>query len=68
MKGRTPPPKRGPALEDILAALVGQSGVFMLEYRHDDGCPTIASQDMNDCTCQVVEHDLLRYRPEGGKR
>lgn len=30
-------------------------GVHILEIRHDDGCPTLKSRRMDDCTCRTVE-------------
>jgi hypothetical protein len=69
MRGRTPPPRQAaPTVEQMAARLAGQTGLFMLEYRHDDGCPTIDTQRWEDCTCDQVDHQLLRYQPEGGKR
>jgi hypothetical protein len=46
-------------------ALHGQVGLFMLRYEHDDGCPTLVSQRWDDCTCQTVDHRLLRFVAEG---
>ncbi len=37
-----------------------KSGVYILEIRHDDNCPTIRTQRESDCTCKQVGHALLR--------
>lgn len=50
----------------MAAAIAGQSGLFILNYQHDDGCPTIRSQRMKDCTCRQVDHQLLRYDEKAG--
>ncbi len=69
MKGRTPPPHQAaPTVEQLYARLAGQTGLFMLEFQHDDHCPTITSQRWEDCTCEQVDHQLLRYQPEAGAR
>ena len=66
MRGRQPPPRQpsGPTIEQMVARLAGQTGLFMLEYQHDDGCPTLRSQRWEDCTCDQVDHQLLRYQPK----
>jgi len=72
MKGRAvPPPPRqrsAPTVEEMAAAIAGQAGLFILEFRHEDDCRCITSQRWEDCTCDQVDHSLLRYQPEAGER
>lgn len=70
MRGRTVPPRQqAPTVAQMAARIAGQPGLFMLEYRHEDTCPTITSQRTEDCTCgDMVDHRLLRYQPEAGAR
>lgn len=35
-------------------------GVYVLEIRHDDDCPTIQTQRSSDCTCKQVGQVLQR--------
>jgi len=35
-------------------------GVYLLETRHDDRCPTIRTQRSGDCTCKQVDQMLQR--------
>jgi hypothetical protein len=35
-------------------------GVYILNVRHDDDCPTLRTQRMDDCTCTNVEQVLLQ--------
>jgi hypothetical protein len=64
---RTPPPPfkpitpANPTLEEMLAAITGRSGLFMVSYEHDRGCPTVKTQRMEHCTCKQVDHRLLAY-------
>lgn len=59
-RGRTVPPKN-PTIEQMLAQLQ-QPGLYILEYKHNDGCPTIRTQRWHDCTCNDdVDHYLVRY-------
>lgn len=41
--------------EKRLAAVVEEhieaGGVYSLEIRHDDDCPTLKTQSLRDCTC-----------------
>ena len=30
-------------------------GVHIVEIRHDDGCPTLRTRQMEDCTCKMVQ-------------
>jgi hypothetical protein len=43
-------------------------GVYLMAIEHDDGCPTIESQDDRDCTCDVVGLRVAEVKPrvEGG--
>lgn len=70
VKRRQPPPKRrqsGPTVEQMAAAIAGQSGLFILEFSHEDNCKTITSQRWEDCTCgDQVDHQLKRYQPKAG--
>ncbi len=66
MRGRRTPPKN-PSIEEMARALK-TPGVYILEYQHDDGCPTPRTQRMADCTCSQVDHRLLRYSDKGGRR
>ena len=61
MRGRTlpPPSAQQQRVKAILDYLQGQPGCFVLEVQHDDGCPTIASQDERQCTCKAVEQQLI---------
>jgi hypothetical protein len=67
---RVPPPPfvqvgtTNPPIEEMARSLRGQVGLFMLRYEHDDGCPTPSSQRWDDCTCQEVDHRLLRFVDE----
>ena len=70
MKGRRTPPRTPPLvnldIEALKQALAGsEQGLFLLDIRHDDNCPTIRSQRAEDCTCMVVEHVIRRV---GGGR
>ena len=42
-------------------------GVYILNIRHDDGCPTIRTQRMSDCTCKTVDQEITRLVPKGGQ-
>ncbi len=35
-------------------------GVYVLEIRHDDGCPTLRTQRGGDCTCKEVDQVIKR--------
>lgn len=51
-----------------------KSGVYVLNIQHDDGCPTIRTQRMGDCSCPTVNsavhdaHTYFRDLKEGGTR
>ena len=30
-------------------------GVTVVQYQHDDGCPTLASQNIEECTCSEID-------------
>jgi len=51
-----------------------KSGVYVLNIQHNDGCPTLRTQRMGDCTCSTVNsalHDAPTYfrnLKEGGAR
>ena len=32
---------------------------YLLSVQHDDGCPTLTTQSMSDCTCTDVEERLV---------
>ena len=42
-------------------------GVYILNVRHDDDCPTIRTQRMSECTCKEVEQVLKYVAPKGGQ-
>lgn len=67
MKGRTPPPPSAQQarVQALIDHLIGQPGCYVLEIRHDDGCPTIVSQDERQCTCKEVEQQII---PIGGAK
>jgi hypothetical protein len=68
-KGRAAPPKN-PTIEEMIAKM-NQPGLYILEYKHNDGCKTILTQRWEDCTCAAddVDHYLLSYDElEGGAK
>ncbi len=32
--------------------------LYVMEVNHEEGCPTILSQRIEDCTCPIVETSL----------
>ncbi len=55
-----------PSQAAILQA-IKEPGLVIFRFEHDDGCKTIVSQRWEDCTCQDVDHRLLRLAsPEQG--
>jgi hypothetical protein len=59
-RGRYVPP-RNPTVEQM-AAQMNQPGLYILEFKHNDGCPTIRSQRWQDCTCgDDVDHELVPF-------
>lgn len=40
-------------------------GLYILEIRHDDDCPTIRTLRIDDCTCSQVEEVLVRWEDQG---
>lgn len=35
-------------------------GLFIMEVKHDDGCPALETQRLADCTCTEVEHGPIQ--------
>lgn len=64
---RPRPPRLG--LDALAALLSSHSGVVVLEHRHEEGCPTIATQDADRCTCgdalEVYAVAPFGLRPRG---
>ncbi len=54
---------KNPSIELMTAVLTRSAGVFLVEVRHDDGCPTITSQREEQCICNDTEHVLLKFDP-----
>ena len=54
-------PRPAPLNIDQIAALICEKpGLWLLEYRHDDGCKAQRTQSLDDCTC---EPDVYLVRP-----
>lgn len=45
-----------------------KSGVYILEVRHDDGCPTLRTHRSSDCTCTQVDQVFKRIDGPGVRR
>ncbi len=56
-----------PSTEELTRALAGKSGLFVLEYKHDDSCPTIKTQSFSNCTCEP-DLQLMQYDPDKGAK
>ncbi len=78
MKGRRTPPREplppfaqvggaNPDLDTMLAALAGQSGLFVLNVAHDSWCKTLKTGRGQDCNCDP-DHRLLKFRDGGLSR
>lgn len=52
------------SIDQIAAFICGQPGLWILEYRHDDGCRAQRTQSLSDCTCSP---DISLVRPFGGR-
>lgn len=59
MKGRRTPPKI--TIDQAAAEMLARPGLYILEIRHDDDCPTIRTQRAEHCTCKDVEQHLVRW-------
>jgi hypothetical protein len=40
------------------ALVMRRGGAYVLSIAHDDGCTTLVTQSMRDCTCAEVEQSL----------
>lgn len=67
-KARRPQPRRI-SIDQLAALLSNSAGLLLLEYRHEDGCPTIRSQRSDDCTCgdavEVTARAPFGLQPRG---
>lgn len=63
-----PEPRRAQWTGKIFAKLDGhmrpQPGAYELGLGHEDGCPTLATNDLKDCTCDKVTIVQRRIDPE----
>lgn len=65
MKGRNVPPKPPTITPDEAATLLlERPGLYIAKHLHNDGCPTIRSQRVEQCTCaDEVVIELVRWQP-----
>ena len=59
---KAPPPSPIRISKDCVDILASRMyGLMLMEYRHDPGCPTIATQRIELCTCDP-DVEMLSYR------
>lgn len=62
MRGRTPKESPSDAQRRVWAVLDaarGRDGYYEVQILHDDDCRTIRTQNMDDCSCQELEEQII---------